>query len=162
MPEITPLRTDQIAEAKKVIYATRHDMMHDRPTVEESIALYEVTWPLRDIDTFEESYLAIDGAFLVISDDGRIIGTGAFRRLDETACEIKRLWLLPEYQGQGLGYRLMTELLKIAREKGYQIARLETGRISQSRAYQFYLRIGFYDIRRYGDDPEDVGMEMIL
>jgi putative acetyltransferase len=162
MPEITSLRTDQISEAKKVIYITRHDLMHDRPTLEESITLYEVTWPLRDIDTFEQSYLANDGVFLVISDDRRVIGTGAFRRLDEQACEIKRLWLLPEYQGQGLGYRMIMELLTAAREKGYSVVRLETSRISQPRAYQFYLRIGFYDIPRFGDDPDDVAMELIL
>jgi GNAT superfamily N-acetyltransferase len=162
MPEITPLTRSQIAEAKRAIYTTAHEQFPGGETVEDSILHFQTSWPLRDIDDFEESYLAKDGVFLVMSDKGQIIGTGALRRLDETACEIKRLWLLPEYQGQGLGYRIMDQLLKTAREKGYTIARLETSPAFQQSAYQFYLRLGFYEIPRYGDDPEDVGMEMLL
>jgi N-acetylglutamate synthase-like GNAT family acetyltransferase len=54
--------------------------------------------------------------------NGRIIGTGALQRLDETTGEIKRVWLLPEYQGQGLGYQMMARLIETAREKGYASA----------------------------------------
>jgi putative acetyltransferase len=162
MPEIIPLRSDLVAQAKMVIYITAHQQFRERETLEESIDYYKTSYPLRDIDSFESSYLANDGAFLLWHDNGRIIGTGALRRLDRAACEIKRLWLLPEYQGQGLGYLMMKELLEIAREKGYTLVRLETSPAYQQRAYQFYLRLGFYEIARYGDDPDDVGMEMLL
>jgi ribosomal protein S18 acetylase RimI-like enzyme len=162
MPDITPLTHSQISEAKRAIYTTAHEQFPMGETLEESILHYQTSWPLHDIDNFKASYLDKDGIFLVMSDHGEIIGTGALRRLDETACEIKRLWLLPAYQGQGLGYRMVTELLKIAREKGYTKVRLETSPAFQQRAYQFYLRLGFYEIPRYGDDPEDVGMEIIL
>jgi hypothetical protein len=40
--------------------------------------------------------------------------------------------------------------------------RLETDRLVQARAVEFYKRLGFYEIPRYGDDPDDMGMELIL
>ena len=75
--------------------------------------------------------------------------------------EIKRLWLLPAYHGQGLGYRMMLCLIEEARRQGYQALRLETSR-QQARAYAFYRRLGFYDIPRFGDDPDDVALELLL
>jgi putative acetyltransferase len=162
VPEITPLTRSKIAEAKKAIYTTAHEQFPGGETLEESIIYYQTSWPLLDIDSFEESYLAKDGVFLVMSEGERIIGTGALRRLDKEACEIKRLWLLSEYHGQGLGYRMLMELLDIAQKKGYTKVRLETAPSYQQRAYQFYLRFGFQEIPRYGDDPWDVGMELLL
>jgi putative acetyltransferase len=162
MAKITHLTPEYVAEAKKVIYTTAHEQFPDGETLEESIAHYETAWPLLDIDTYQESYVAKDGAFLIMSENGRIIGTGAVRKLDDEVCEIKRLWLLSEYHGQGLGYHMLVELLNIARRKGYTKVRLETAPSYQQRAFQFYLRFGFREIPRYGDDPWDVGMEMLL
>jgi GNAT superfamily N-acetyltransferase len=162
MIDIFPLQAHQIEEARRVIYISAHEVFHDGPTLDESIAIYASLWQLKDIDTYQDSYVGNDGAFLVLCDDGRIIGTGALHRMDEYACEIKRLWLLPAYQQQGLGYRMMQALLDIARAKGYTFARLETNLVYQQRAYQFYLQLGFYEIPHYGDDPEDVSMEMRL
>ncbi len=98
----------------------------------------------------------------MLCDEGRIIGTGALRKLEEGVGEIKRVWLLPEYQGQGLGYRMMQALIDMARQKGYAKLRLETSPAYQQRAYKFYKKLGFYEIPRYGDDPDDVGMELGL
>jgi putative acetyltransferase len=137
-------------------------MFHDGETLEETIAIYATRWPLNDIDTYQESYLGMDGAFLVTSYDGRIIGTGALRRMDEITCEIKRVWLLPRYHGLGLGFRMIQALLEISREKGYSKVRLKTNPTSNQRAFQLYLRLGFYEVPPYGDDPDDHGMEMIL
>jgi len=162
MFEITPLQPHQTAEAKLAIYATAHEMFHDGETLKETIAIYATRWPLTDIDTYQESYLELDGAFLVTCCDGKIIGTGALRRMDDTTCEIKRVWLMPQFHGQGLGYHMMQALLALAREKGYSKARLKTNPVSNQRAYQFYLRLGFYKIPSYGDDPDDSGMELIL
>jgi len=162
MADITLLRSDQIAEAKFVIYSTAHELFHEQDTLEEAVAYYTQTWALLDIDDFQNSYLSNGGTFLVISEGGRIIGTGALRRLEEKIGEIKRLWLLPEYQGQGLGYRMIMQLLALAREKGYTRLRLQTSPAYQARAFNFYLRLGFYEIPRYSDDEADVGMELVL
>jgi GNAT superfamily N-acetyltransferase len=162
MPEILPLLPCQVAEAKRVIYTVAHDLFHDRDTLEEALVYYGEVWPLTDVDDFQHSYLENGGTFLVTCEGGRIIGTGALRRLVEGAGEIKRVWLLPEYQGQGLGYCMMQALIAEARAKGYTRLRLETSPAYQPRAYAFYRRLGFSEIPRYGDDPEDVGMELDL
>jgi putative acetyltransferase len=162
MIEILPLQPNQIEEARRVLYTSAHAIFHDHETLEESIAEYRTVWPLRDLDNFEGAYVRNGGTFLVLSDDGRIVGTGALRRLEDTVGEIKRLWLLEEYQGRGLGYRMMMELIAAARAQGYTRLRLETSPAYQVRAFAFYKRIGFYEIPRYGDDPEDVGMELVL
>jgi putative acetyltransferase len=162
MYEILPLQSSQIEEARRVIYITAFDLFHDRETLEETIALYRETWPLLDIEDFKNGYFLNGGTFLVLLQDGRVIGTGALRRMEDTIGEIKRLWILPEHQGKGLGYRMMTELLAVAREKGYAKVRLETDSIYQPKAVGFYKRMGFYEIPRYGTHEDDIGMELVL
>lgn len=162
MPEITPLIPEQAAEARRVIYAVAHAQFPHKETLEESIRLYEETWPLGDVENYQHAYLEKGGTFLVMRDCGRIIATGALRWLEDGIGEIKRLWLLPEYQGQGLGYQMMLALLAAARELGYHTVRLETSPSYQARAFAFYKQMGFKEIPRYGDDPLDVGMELVL
>jgi ribosomal protein S18 acetylase RimI-like enzyme len=72
------------------------------------------------------------------------------------------VWLLFEYHGKGLGYRIIQELLAFAREKGYQRIRLETDREFQTRAFDLYKRLGFYEIPRYTDHQDETAMELIL
>ena len=101
------------------------------------------------------------GIFLVVLDDGRLIGTGAVRQIDDTICELKRMWLLPEYHGQGIGYRVIQMLFEFARTAGYKTIRLETGD-QQKRAIQFYERVGFHHVAPFDDSDHDVFMEMQL
>ncbi len=162
MISITPIRADQTAEARRVIYTVAHEMFHDGKTLEESLDIYEQKWPIIDVANYKNSYMNKGGTFLVICDDEQIIGTGALRFLEDSVGEIKRVWLLPQYHGLGLGFRLMQELINIAREIGYTRVRLETSPEFQPRAFSFYQRLGFVEIPRYGDDPDDVGMELVL
>lgn len=162
MAEIIPLCPDQIAEAKRVIYTTAHELFHHQQTLAESVARYQKTWPLDDIDDFEICYIRNGGTFLVIIEGEQLVGTGGLRRLEGTTGEIKRLWLLQAHQGRGLGYAMMLQLLAAARQQGYTRIRLETSPAYQERAFAFYQRMGFYQIPRYGDDPDDVGMEFML
>ena len=97
-----------------------------------------------------------------MTDNDQIIGTGAIRKIDNNICERKRLWLLFEYHGQGLGYRMIQELFAFAREKGYQRIRLETDRDSQSRAFDLYKRLGFYEIPCYSNHQDETAMEIVL
>lgn len=152
----------EISLAKELIYRVAHQVFDDRRPLKESIAFYESKRELRDIDDVQQTYFANNGTFLVMTDRDQIIGTGAIRRLENEICELKRVWLLFEYHGRGLGYQMIQELFTFAREGGYQCIRLETDRNGQRRAYDLYQRLGFYEIPRYSDNEDDVAMEMTL
>ena len=162
MITIRPIKPNEVSIAKKLIYRVAHQVFQDTRPLEESIAYYEAQGQLHDLDDFQKSYSKNDGIFLVMTDDEQMIATGAVRKIDPETCELKRLWLFPEYHGQGLGYRMMRELLTFARERNYQRMRLETDRDHQKRAFDFYRRLGFYEIPRYSDNEEDVAMEIVL
>ena len=162
MIEIRPIQYNEITEAKGVIFTVAFELFKGADTLEESIAKFSAQGKLSEMEDVQKNYFNNGGTFLVTVDDGRIIGTGAIRFLDRGVCELKRMWLLSEYHGQGLGYRMMQELFSIARKKGYLTIRLETDPIIQSKAVEFYKRLGFYEIPRYGDDPDDIGMELPL
>jgi putative acetyltransferase len=114
------------------------------------------------MDDIQKNYFEHGGIFLVMLDDEKMICTGAIRQWKDDICELKRLWLLHEYHGQGLGYQMLQELLTFARAQGYQKIRLETDRIAQSRAQEFYKQIGFYEIPSYTDHGGEVAMELEL
>jgi putative acetyltransferase len=162
MIKIRTIKPDEVPVAKQLIYRVAHEVFKDTRSLEESIAFYESQWQLHDMDALQESYFSNNGIFLVMTNDDQIIGTGAIHKIDNEICELKRLWLLLEYHGQRLGYRMMQELLSFARQKGYSRMRLETDPEYQNRAFDFYKRLGFYEIPHYGDDENDIAMEMIL
>jgi len=148
--------------AKRVVYRVAHSIFNEQRPLEESIAYYESQHELKDMDDIQKSYFENGGIFLVMTDNDQIIGTGAIRQLEGDICELKRLWLLTEYHGQGLGYRMLQACLAFAREQGYKRIRLETEREAQARAYSFYKQIGFYDIPHYTNENDDVALEMEL
>lgn len=81
----------------------------------------------------------------------------------ERACEMKRLYCLPEHQGIGLGRALVQASLGAARELGYRVMRLDTlTRLVP--AVTLYRALGFREISAYYDNPLDnvLYMERIL
>ncbi len=162
MIEIRRIQPNEVTAAKRLIYRVAQDVFNDSRPLDESIAFYEERGVLQEMDSIQQNYFDNDGIFLVLTENGQIIGTGAIRKIEDHTCELKRLWLLTEYHGQGLGYRMIQELFSFAREKRYKRIRLETDRGHQNRAFEFYKRLGFYEIPRYSDSVDDVAMEMIL
>ena len=163
MIEIRRIKPDEVSAAKRVIYHVAHEIFNEPLPLEESIAYYESRGELKDMDDIQHNYFENGGVFLAMLDDNQLIGTGAIRYLEEGICELKRLWLLFEYHGKGLGYGMVVELLRIAREMGYEKIRLETAPVHQLRAHELYKRLGFYEIPRYQTThPDDIAMEMPL
>lgn len=150
MIEIRPIRQGEGDAARSVIYITAGQYFYPELTGDTLFATLRVEWPLNDIDGVPNRYTPPDGLFLVALDEGRIIGTGAVRRYDAATAELKRLWLLPDYQGRKIGYRLMGLLLEFSRQQGYQRMILTTNRF-QERAIAFYLKLGFRFIPMFND-----------
>ena len=163
MIEIRPIRPDEWNATKQVFYHLAHVLFKERLPLDEYIAYHEARGNVKDLDDIQKNYFENGGIFLIVVDDNKVIGMGAIRRLEDKVCELRRLWLLLEYQGKGLGYRLIMELFQIAREMGYEKIRLETAPVFLKRATAFYRRLGFYEIPPYEPiHPNDIAMEMIL
>ncbi len=71
------------------------------------------------------------------------------------------MWLLEAYHGQGVGYRLITQLFDFARQQGYIRVRLQTSP-EQVRALAFYHKVGYYEIPCYNDGIDEISMEVNL
>lgn len=162
MIEIRRIKPEEATDAKRVIYRVAHEIFKDQRSLDQSIAYHESRGELKDMDDIQKNYFENGGIFLVLTENDQIIGTGAIRGLEDKICELKRLWLLSEYHSQGLGYRMLQELLSFAKAKGYQRMRLETDLEAQRRAVDFYKRNGFYEIPSYSDRTDDIAMETIL
>lgn len=159
MVVIRPIKQEEIPAVKRVILSVAYNIFGFDGTLEESIRHFEASGEFKDMDEVHSHYFDNQGMFLVALNDGQVIGSGALRRLDDKTAELKRMWLLESYHGQGIGYRLMTQLFDFACANGYARIRLQTSS-EQTRALDFYRRIGFYEIPCYNEDTSEISMEM--
>jgi GNAT superfamily N-acetyltransferase len=93
-----------------------------------------------------------DGVFLVGYRDGVAVCGGGLKRLPDGACEIKRMYVIPDARGQGVARELLHALENAARGLGYAIARLDTGP-RQAHAKEFYEREGYVAVGNFNDNP---------
>lgn len=77
------------------------------------------------------------------------VGCGAFKAYDENTVEIKRMFVMPAYRGQGIGLQILKELEKWAAELQYTAAVLETGK-RQPEAIRLYQKAGYALIKNFG------------
>lgn len=89
------------------------------------------------------------GAFLIAYVADEAVGCGAFRMLDATAAEIKRMYVRPAMRGMGLGWALLESLEGRARELGAGKLVLESGP-RQPAAIGLYSTAGFVPIDAFG------------
>jgi putative acetyltransferase len=90
------------------------------------------------------------GAFVVAARGGAPVGCGAVRRIAERTGEIKRMYVIPEERGRGVGRALLAALEGEARSLGLTRLLLETG-VRQEEAIALYERAGFTRIEPFGE-----------
>jgi len=101
--------------------------------------------PTREAAMFVEP----DGVFLVVREEGRAVACGGVCRFDGTRAELKRMYVVPDARGRGLGRLLLVELEAEARRLGYAGIVLETGD-RQPEALGLYASAGYERIPCYG------------
>ena len=108
----------------------------------EMLALYEGE---ADIGPTREASMFVppDGVFVLVRDEAaRAVACGGITRFDETRAEVKRMYVVPDARGLGLGRRVLVELEAHARDLGYTGLVLETGDRSAA-ALAIYESSGF-------------------
>ena len=93
-------------------------------------------------------YAPPGGRMLLATYSTKAAGCGAFRKLSSDSCEMKRMYVRPEFRGMQVGWQLATTLILAAREAGYSIMRLE------STGYSLYSALGFRICKPYYATPE--------
>jgi putative acetyltransferase len=98
-----------------------------------------------EVQAMSAAYDGARSACFVLVDDGRVLGCGGIAPLaggDPDVCELRKMYLLPEARGRGLGGRMLHHCLEAARVRGYRRCYLET-LSSMDPAQQLYARSGF-------------------
>lgn len=107
-------------------------------------------------------YALPDGRlYLDISDDGIARGCIALRKLSDGKGEVKRLYVRPEYRGNGIATALVERIVEDARNIGYKELYLDTLPELES-AVRLYKSFGFEETGQYNDSPVDKTIFMKL
>src|SRR6266566_615829 len=92
------------------------------------------------------------GCLLLAREAGVAIGVVALKPLAPRIAEIKRLYVVPEARGAGVGRSLAERAEAEAQARGYERVRVDTHRPSMGAAIALYRRLGFVEIPHYGPD----------
>ena len=98
---------------------------------------------------------------IVVYEGNKAIGGGAIRRYNDETVELKRVFIHTEYQGQGIGSKLVSLLIEWSIELGYKRMILETGELL-AESCAVYRKLGFKVIPNYGpyvNMPESLCMD---
>jgi ribosomal protein S18 acetylase RimI-like enzyme len=87
--------------------------------------------------------------------DGEICGGGAYQKMTDDICEMKRLFVRPPFHGRGIGRQLCQTLTQSAVDDGFMLMRLDTAR-HLTEAIGMYESLGFARCSPYRDYPDEL------
>lgn len=114
-----------------------------------------------EVKHLEHKYGAPDGRLYIVFCDGQPAGCIGLRKIDAERCEMKRLYVKPEYRRNGIAKRLAELIISDAKGAGYKQMLLDTLPCLKT-AIKMYRGFGFYEIERYNDSPLDTTVYMRL
>ena len=97
-------------------------------------------------------YAPPQGALMLAWQGDEVVGCVALRPIDQTRCEMKRLYVKPSCRTRHLGRRLVERICEEARRIGYREICLDTLPTLES-AKRLYLSMGFQPIAPYVFNP---------
>ncbi len=98
-------------------------------------------------------YAPPEGRLWVAAHVPQLAGCVALHKLEPEICEMKRLYVRPQFRGKGLGRVLAERVVADGREIGYKRLRLDTVEPVMRDAVGLYRRLGFKEIAPYRENP---------
>lgn len=138
---------------------TTNDLATARRLFREYVESLDFALDFQDVEAELEAlpgpYAAPDGAILLAEVSNAAVGVVAVQPLDEDGvCEMKRLYVVPNHRGRGVGRALGEAILDTARALGYDTMRLDTV-ASMEPARALYRSLGFEKRSPYYHNPLD-------
>jgi len=116
-----------------------------------------------ELNVINSMYGSPTGCLLLVYDNELPIACAAYRKIGEDICELKRMYIKPNYRRKGIGQEMMNILCTRAKLNGYSLMRLDT-LDSMTPAIKLYSNNGFHTINAYYHNPNEgvVYMEKAL
>jgi putative acetyltransferase len=136
---------------------TSEDIEHARKLFEEYAQSLGFSLCFQNFDeelaSLPGKYSPPEGRLLLAASNDQIAGCIALRKHDAGTCEMKRLFVRPEFRREGLGRVLIDKLIEEARTIGYSRMCLDTVPGKMDKAITLYHAYGFREIEPYYDTP---------
>lgn len=115
----------------------------------------------QELADLTEHYAPPNGCLLLATSKGQPAGCVAMKQFSEGICEMKRLYVKPQFRSLGIGRALAEAVIKQARKTGYNYMRLDTAP-SMEAARTLYVSLGFKRISSYRYNPIEGAVFMEL
>ena len=116
----------------------------------------------KELAALPGDYALPEGRLLLAEYENQLAGCVALHRLGPEVCEMKRLYLRPQFRGKGLGCSLAERIIVEARQAGYRFMRLDTVEPVMKDAVAMYRKLGFREVAPYRPNPIAGAMYMEL
>lgn len=107
-----------------------------------------------ELDNLENIYSPPTGCLLLAESYDQIVGCVGLRRFKEGVCEMKRMYVLPDFRSKKIGRKLAVAVIAEARRYGYEKMFLDTIAFMKE-ATALYQSLGFQPIDAYRYNPID-------
>lgn len=114
-----------------------------------------------EINQLELKYGLPYGRLYLAYYGGKLAGCIGLHKIDETICELKRLYVRPDFRGKSIGNQLVQRIIDDARGIGYKQILLDTLPFLKS-AVRMYKKFGFSETTPYNNSPMKTSIFMKL
>ncbi len=105
-----------------------------------------------ELANLRQQYSPPTGCLLLAERSNRSVGCVALRKIEDKICEMKRLYVVPDFRGKGIGQMLVEAIIEEASAIGYDCMRLDTVSTMVA-AKALYALFGFREIEPYRYNP---------
>ena len=107
-----------------------------------------------ELNIINSMYGSPTGCLLLVYDNELPVACAAYRKIGEDICELKRMYIKPNYRRKGIGQEIMNILCTRSKLNGYRLMRLDT-LDTMTPAIKLYSNNGFYTIEAYYHNPNE-------
>lgn len=111
----------------------------------------------KELSEIEKMYAPPVGGIILCKAENKHVGCIAIRNISDKVCELKRMYVHPEFRGKGIGKILLEKIIHLAKDYHYELIRLDTLNY-MAPAIHLYKEYNFYEIEPYYFNPNSTAI----